>query len=268
MEGKTVIVTGGAGGIGAEVCRAFAREGAAVAVADLDVARAQALAGDLSYRGGDGLGVQVDVRSEESVDAAVQRVVERFGRLDYLVYCAGNNIKSPLLDMTLEQWRSSLDTHLTGAFLFCRAVGRRLVEQDEGGRVVLMSSVAAMTPVPERGAYSPAKAGLSNLASLLSLEWARYKINVNAVCPGVTETPMTEMVYKRDPGLQAQRLKKMPMGREVLPEEIADLVLFLCSDKSTYINGASIPIEGGFLYSGFMPEPEKKGGLPRRSQRN
>jgi len=256
MKGKTAIVTGGAGGIGAVVCRAFAREGAAVAVADIDAASAQTVADDIASRGGDGLGVEVDVCSEESVDAAVQRVVERFGRLDFLVYCAGNNIKSPLLDTTLEQWRSTLDTHLTGAFLFCRAVGRQLVDRGEGGRVVLMSSVAAMTPAPDRGAYSPAKAGLSNLAKLLSLEWARYKINVNAVCPGVAKTPMTEMVYKRDPALQAQRLKRMPMGREVLPEEIADLVLFLCSDKSTYINGASIPIEGGFLYSGFMPEPE------------
>ena len=256
MKGKTAIVTGGAGGIGAEVCHAFAREGAAVAVADLDAVRAQSVADDVASRGGEGLGVQVDVCSEESVEAAVQRVVERFGRLDFLVHCAGNNIKSPLLDMTLEQWRSSLDTHLTGAFLFCRAVGRRLVEQGEGGRVVFMSSVAAMTPVPERGAYSPAKAGLSSLAKMLSLEWARYKINVNAVCPGVAKTPMSEMVYKRDPALRAQRLKRMPMGREVLPGEIADLVLFLCSDKSTYINGASILIDGGFLYSGFMPEPE------------
>lgn len=92
---------------------------------------------------------------------------------------------------------------------------------------------------------------------MLSLEWARYKINVNAVCPGVALTPMTEMVYAREPGLRAQRLKRTPMGREVLPSEVADLVLFLCSDRASFINGAAVPIDGGFLNSGFMPEPEE-----------
>lgn len=256
MKGKVVIVTGGAGGIGAEVCRTFARSGVAVAVADMDEARAEAVAIDVMALGADAIGVDMDVADEGSVRSAVDRAVERFGRVDFLVHCAGNNVKSPLLDMTLEQWRSSLDTHLTGAFLTCREAGRQMVKQGDGGRVVLMSSVAAMSPVPDRGAYSPAKAGLSNMARLLSLEWAQYGINVNAVCPGVAKTAMTEMVYKRDPDLQRQRLKRMPMGREVLPEEIADLVVFLCSDGATYINGASIPIDGGFLHTGFYPEPE------------
>jgi NAD(P)-dependent dehydrogenase (short-subunit alcohol dehydrogenase family) len=255
MKGKVVIVTGGAGGIGTEVCRAFAHQGVSVVVADMDEARAEAVAAELSGEGTGAIGVEMDVTDEGSVKTAVGSTVEYFGRVDYLVHCAGNNVKSPLLDMTLEQWRSSLDTHLTGAFLTCREAGRQMVKQGDGGRVVLMSSVAAMSPVPDRGAYSPAKAGLSNMARLLSLEWAQYGINVNAVCPGVAKTAMTEMVYKRDPALQRQRLKRMPMGREVLPEEIADLVVFLCSDGATYINGASIPIDGGFLHTGFFPEP-------------
>ena len=255
MNGKVAIITGGAGGIGAEVCRAFTRQGVAVVVADMDEDRAEAVAAEVAASGASALGVGMDVADEDSVKSAVGRTVERFGRVDFLVHCAGNNVKSPLLDMTLEQWRSSLDTHLTGAFLTCREAGRQMVKQGHGGRVVLMSSVAAMSPVPDRGAYSPAKAGLSNMARLLSLEWAQYGINVNAVCPGVAKTAMTEMVYKRDPDLQRQRLKRMPMGREVLPEEIADLVIFLCSDGATYINGASIPIDGGFLHTGFFPEP-------------
>ena len=255
MKGKVAIVTGGAGGLGSAICRGFASRGAAAAVADVDSERASQLSDDIISQGGSALGVQTDVTSPESVDAVVRRVVEHFGRIDFLVHCAGNNIKAPLLEMTLEQWRDALDTHLTGAFLFCKIVGKQLVRQGEGGRVVLMSSVAAMAPVPERGAYSPAKAGLINLAKLLSLEWARYDINVNAVCPGVALTPMTEMVYQRDPSLRAQRLKRTPMGREALPKEIADLVVFLCSDESAYINGAAIPVDGGFLNSGFMPEP-------------
>ena len=190
------------------------------------------------------------------MEAAVQRTVDHFGRVDYLVHCAGNNIRAPVLELTAEDWSRVLNTHLTGAFLFSKAVGKRLVEQGEGGRVVFMSSVAARAPVPERGAYTPAKAGLIGLAGVLSLEWAEYGINVNAVCPGMVLTPMTEMVYTREPALQAQRLKRMPAGREAYPEEIADLVLFLCSDKSAHISGTAIPIDGAFLNNGFMLERE------------
>ena len=254
MEGKVAIVTGGAGGIGSQVCKAFIGEGAGTAVADMDRERARDVGDELMSKGGSALPVQVDVTSRESVYAAVQRVVDHFGRVDFLVHCAGNNIKGSILEISLEQWNSSIDTHLTGAFLFCQAVGKQLVKQGDGGRVVLMSSVTAMSPVPERGAYSPAKAGLVNMAKLLSLEWARYNINVNAVCPGVANTPMLRMVYEREPWLRAQRLKRLPMGREALPEEIADLVVFLCSDRSSYINGTAIPVDGAWLNSGFMPE--------------
>ena len=256
MKDKVAIVTGGAGGIGTAICKSFAGRGAKVVVADMDLKVAGSVAEAIEADGGAALATQVDVTDEESVVSAVRGAVHEYGRVDYLVHCAGNNIKAPTLDLTLEQWRSSLDTHLTGAFLFCREAGRQMVEQGEGGRIVLMSSVAAMAPVPERGAYGPAKSGLINLAGMLSLEWARHGINVNAVCPGVALTPMTKMVYEREPELRAQRLKRMPLGREVLPEEIADLVLFLCSEQSRYISGVAVPIDGGFLNSGFMPEPD------------
>ena len=256
MEGKVAIVTGGAGGIGSAVCRAFAKAGVGVAVADMDGDRAGETAADVSSGGGKAIAVEVEVTSESSVVAAVRRTVDHFGRVDFLVHCAGNNIRAPVLELAAEDWSRVLDTHLTGAFLFSKAVGRRLVEQGEGGRVVFMSSVAATAPVPERGAYSPAKAGLIGLAGVLSLEWAEYGINVNAVCPGMVLTPMTEMVYKREPALRAQRLKRMPARREAYPEEVADLVLFLCSDRATHISGTAIPIDGAFLNNGFMLENE------------
>ena len=256
MKGKVAIVTGGAGGIGSAVCRAFASAGVGVAVADMDAARADETAAELSSDGGKVIGVEVEVSSERSVIAAVQKTIDHFGRLDFLVHCAGNNIRAPVLDLTVEDWHSVLDTHLTGAFLFSKAVGRRLVKQGKGGRVVFMSSVAATAPVPERGAYSPAKAGMIGLAGVLSLEWAEYGINVNAVCPGVVLTPMTELVYEREPALREQRLKRMPARREAYPEEVADLVMFLCSDRSAHISGAAIPIDGAFLNNGFMVESE------------
>lgn len=256
MQGKVAIVTGGAGGIGSAVCRAFAGAGVGVAVADMDATRAGETANDVSSRGGRAIGLEVEVTCEDSVEATVRQTVEHFGRIDFLVHCAGNNIRAPVLELSAEDWSRALNTHLTGAFLFSKAVGKRLVEQGDGGRVVFMSSVAARAPVPERGAYTPAKAGLIGLAGVLSLEWAEYGINVNAVCPGMVLTPMTEMVYKREPTLQAQRLKRMPAGREAYPEEVADLVMFLCSEKSAHISGTAIPIDGSFLNNGFMLERE------------
>ncbi len=256
MPSKVAIVTGGGGGIGSAVCKAFQRDGTATAVAELDLDKARTVADEIASAGGSSLAVEVDVTSQDSVQSAVQQTVDRFGRIDFLVHCAGNNILGSILDISLEQWQSSIDIHLTGAFLCCQAVGRQMVEQGSGGRVVLMSSVTAMSPVPERGAYSPAKAGLVNLAKLLSIEWARHNINVNAVCPGITTTPMVRLVNERQPWLQAQRLKRMPMGREASPEEVADLAVFLCGDGSTYINGTAIPVDGAWLNSGFLPEPE------------
>jgi NAD(P)-dependent dehydrogenase (short-subunit alcohol dehydrogenase family) len=237
------------------VSRAFAKEGVGVAVADVDGTRAEETAAKVVERGGQAIGIETQVASEPSVEAAVKTTVDHFGRVDFLVHCAGNNIRAPVLELSAQDWSSVLDTHLTGAFLFSKAVGRRLVQQGEGGRVVFMSSVAATAPVPERGAYSPAKAGLIGLAGVLSLEWAQYGINVNAVCPGMVLSPMTEMVYKREPALKEQRRKRMPAGREAYPEEVADLVLFLCSDRSAHISGAAIPIDGAFLNNGFMLEP-------------
>ena len=251
MEGKVAIVTGGAGGLGSEICRKFSEQGAAVAVADLNAESAAELARSIAADGSKAIPVQVEVTDEDSVIAAVRTVVGELGRVDYLVHCAGTNIRAPVLDMSLEQWHFSLEAHLTGAFLFCREAGKEMVAQGDGGSVVLMSSITALSPVPERGAYGPAKAALVNFAGQLGLEWAQFGINVNAVCPGVTLTPMTEMVYEREPDLRQQRLERFPIKREALPEEIADLVLFLCSDKARYINGVGIPIDGGFVNSGF-----------------
>lgn len=252
LDGRVAVVTGGAGGIGRTVCQHFVERGVRVTVADLAVDRATETA---TACGEDyAIGVQIDVVDPGSAADCVAVTVERFGRVDYLVHCAGNNIKGPALELSLEDWRSQLDTHLTGAFVFCQAVGRRLVAQGEGGRIVLLSSVAAWAPIPQRGAYSPSKAGLVSLAQMLSVEWAEHRINVNAVCPGVAKTPMTDMVYSRDPELKRTRRNRMPIPREVLPEEIADLIVFLCGGGSAYINGAAIPIDGGFLNSGFMPE--------------
>ena len=260
MKDRVAVVTGGAGGIGSAVCRAFAKEGVGVAIADMDGSRAGELANEIAATNddasGDAIAVEVEITSEQSVISAVERTIEHFGRVDFLVHCAGIIIKAPVLELSAQDWSKTLDTHLTGAFLFSKTIGRYLVEQGSGGRVVFISSVAAKAPMPERGAYTPAKAGLVGLAGVLSLEWAQYNINVNAICPGVVLTPATEAIYQRDPDLRTSRLKRTPSGHEVHPQEVADLVLFLCSDKASQINGTAIPIDGAFLNNGFMLEDD------------
>ena len=256
MKERVAVVTGGAGGIGSAVCRTFAEQGVGVAIADMDAVSATELVSEITATGSDAIAVEVEITSEQSVVAAVERTIEHFGRVDFLVHCAGIIIKAPVLELSAEDWSKTLDTHLTGAFLFSKVVGRYLVEQGSGGSVVFISSVAARAPVPERGAYTPAKAGLVGLAGVLSLEWSQYNINVNAVCPGVVRTPATEAIYEREPQLRTARLSRTPAGREVDPEEVADLVLFLCSDKASYINGTAIPIDGSFLNNSFILEGE------------
>ena len=251
LAGQVAVVPGGAGGIGSAVCRALAERGAAVMVADMNLRQAQRVAASLP-----GECAHAAAAVDVADDASVRAVVETRDRIDFLVYCAGNNIKAPSLELRPEQWRAALDGHLTGAFLFSQAVGRHLVARGSGGRIVFISSVGAWAPIPERGAYSPSKAALNNLAGMLAVEWGRYGINVNAVCPGVAATAMTTLVYNRDPALRDTRRKRMPIPREVYPEEIAALVAFLCGPGGNYINGAAIPIDGGFLQSGFMPEAE------------
>ncbi len=256
MKDRVAVVTGGAGGIGSAVCRAFSKEGVGVAIADMDGTRASKLADEITTTGSNAFAVEVEITSEQSVIWAVERTIEHFGRVDFLVHCAGIIIKAPVLELSAQDWSKTLDTHLTGAFLFSKTIGRYLVEQGSGGRVVFISSVAAKAPMPERGAYTPAKAGLVGLAGVLSLEWARYNINVNAICPGVVLTPATKAIYQRDPDLRTSRLNRTPSGREVHPQEVADLVLFLCSDKARQINGIAIPIDGAFLNNGFMLEED------------
>ena len=252
-NGRVALIAGGAGGIGSAVSAAFAKDGAHVVVADLDAGRAAQVAGNLD--GGPHSSLAIDVVDPNSVEGAVRHAVDQHGRVDFLAYCAGNNVKAPSLELTLEQWNSALNSHLTGAFLLSQAVARQLISQGDGGRIVYVSSVGAWAPIPQRGAYSPSKAALNSLAGMLSIEWAEHEILTNTVCPGMAETAMTTRVYERDPQLRDTRRKRMPIKREVRPDEIADLIVFLCSPRASYINGVAIPIDGGFLNSGFMPEP-------------
>ena len=251
LEGKVAVVTGGARGIGLAVASRYAREGAVVVIADVDGAAAADAAASLP---GTGHGVRVDVTDEESVAALGDTAIELGGRLDVVVANAGILVQAPALETSLEHWRRALEVNLTGAFVTCRELGRRLVEQGEGGRVVLSSSLFGLRGGRDNAAYSATKFGMIGLAQCLAAEWSGHGVLVNAVCPGQVDTPMMRQLFEDRAGLRgttpAQEEQRMlagiPIGRLAAAEEVADVYVFLASDLSSYVTGQAIAVDGGW----------------------
>jgi NAD(P)-dependent dehydrogenase (short-subunit alcohol dehydrogenase family) len=255
LTGKVAVVTGGARGIGLAVARRYVAEGAVVVVADVDGgAAADAAAGLVADLGGTAHGLRVDVTDEDSVAALGDATLELAGRLDVVVANAGVLVQAPALETSLEHWRRSLDVNLTGAFVTCRELGRRLVEQGEGGRVILSSSLFGLRGGRDNAAYSATKFGMIGLAQCLAAEWSTAGVLVNAVCPGQVDTPMLRELFTTRAGLrgttaeqeEAQMLTRIPIGRLASADEIADAYVFLASDLSRYVTGQAIVVDGGY----------------------
>ena len=242
FEGKVALVTGGGRGIGAATANLLAREGAKVAVSDMDVAPAQEVAGSIR-----GLAIACDVTDRAQVDAMVERTVKELGRLDILVACAGITRDNLLFKMTDEDWDAVIDTHLKGTFLCVRAAQKYMVEQ-KSGKIVLLSSTSALGNRGQTN-YSTAKAGLQGMARTLAIELGPFNINVNVVAPGFVETRMTRSTAERM-GIDFEAFKvgaasQIPLRRVGQPEDIASVIAFLCSDESSYISGQTIYVRGG-----------------------
>ena len=241
FEGKAAIVTGGGSGIGRAICQRLARDGARVAAADVNGDAAQSVAGEIG-----GLGVQVDVASEAAVTAMVEQAVARFGRLDFLVNCAGNAAFAPVAELSLADWQAVLDVHLTGAFLCSRAAIDHLLASK--GRIVSISSNYGFKGRAGGANYSAAKAGIVALTKVLAHELAP-DVTVNAVAPGPTDTPRWRRSME-DGGAgfeakRAQRVKDIPLGRLGEPDDIAGAVAFLLGDDAKWITGSVVHVNGG-----------------------
>ena len=244
FDGKVALVTGGGRGIGAATCALFAREGASVTVCDLDEGPAQEVAGPL---GKQGLAVACDVSRRDHVEAAIQKTLDAFGRLDILVCCAGITRDNLVHKMTDEDWDGVIDTHLKGTFLSAQAAQRVMVPQ-RYGKMVFLSSTSADGNRRQTN-YSTAKAGLQGMARTLAIELGPFGINVNAVAPGFIETRMTEATARRM-GVAWEDFKRAaaertPMRRIGQPVDIANVVGFLCSDESSFVSGQTIYVKGG-----------------------
>jgi 3-oxoacyl-[acyl-carrier protein] reductase len=241
-EGRKAFVTGAAGGLGLGVAKLFLAEGASVALADIrgaDDARAS-----LAKQGGRSLAVSVDVREPDSVEAAISEAWDAFGGLDVLVNCAGIYPSDLIVDMSIDAWDSVIDTNLKGPFLCSRLVVSRWIEEGVQGHIVNITSGAALRARPGAAHYCTSKAALEMLTRAFALEMAPHHIHVNAVSPGFFDVSSGVNQISRE--YVDAIVKTIPWGTGGQPQDIAEAVLFLCSDAAAYITGTSLRVDGGY----------------------
>ncbi len=241
LAGRVALVTGAARGIGRAIALTLGREGADVAVADLDEAGAGETAEAIRALGRRALPVRMDVSRADEVEAAVRRVAGELGPVDILVNNAGITRDAMLHRMTEEQFDQVIAIHLKGAWLCLRAVAPGMRER-RWGKVVSISSISGKTGIVGQTNYSAAKAGIVGLTRAAALELARYNVNVNAIQPGFIETAMTQAIPEE---IRTQAIAGIPLGRTGKPEDIANAVLFLVSEDSSFITGTVIEVTGG-----------------------
>ena len=247
LEGKVALVTGASRGIGRATARRFAAEGARVCLADLSVDGASAAAAEFVDEGMDALAVQLDVTRSTEVEAAVGKVVERYGRLDILVNNAGVTRDDLIYKMSGEDWSTVLNVHLNGAFL-CSQAAQKYMVQNRYGRIVNVSSTSALGNRGQAN-YSAAKAGLQGFTKTLALELGRYGVTVNSVAPGFIQTEMTRATAERM-GVDweefvVSRAKEIPVGRGGKPEDVASAILYFASEEASFVSGQVLYVAGG-----------------------
>ena len=242
IEGKTAVVTGGCSGIGLATARRFAEEGAKVVIGDLDDAKGPGIAEELG-----GTYVHVDVTDKEQVDALFKTAKDTYGSVDIAFNNAG--ISPPeddsILDTDLEAWKRVQDVNLTSVYLCCKAALPYMLEQKQGSIINTASFVAVMGAATSQISYSASKGGVLSMSRELGVQFAREGVRVNALCPGPVNTPLLQELFASDPERAARRLVHVPVGRFAEPEEMANAVLFLASDESSFITASTFLVDGG-----------------------
>jgi len=250
LQGKIALITGGARGIGFSIASALAREGATIAIADINIEGANAAADKLKAAGAQAHGFAVNVADARSVEGMMKDIVTQLGRLDILVNNAGVGGNTPFLETTLENWNRIISINLTGAFIVAQACAKQMVAQGHGGKIINIASLSGQRGGNGRAAYGSAKAGLELLTKVMAVELSEHGINVNNIAPGAIETDMAATAH--DAATRAAYNYLIPMVRYGTPEEIADAAVFLCSDEARYVQGHTLNVDGGFRAAGLM----------------
>jgi NAD(P)-dependent dehydrogenase (short-subunit alcohol dehydrogenase family) len=248
FENKVALVTGAGSGLGLATAKAFAESGASMALADTNEEAVRSAAKELSARGHKALAIQCDVADDAQVEAMIERTVAHFGRLDAAYNNAGvQNVAVEAADTTREDFDRVISINLRGVWS-CMKFELQQMRKQGSGAIVNCSSLGGLVGGSERGIYHAAKHGVLGFTKSAALEYAARGIRINAVCPGLIHTPMSDQMiaFGQADALKAME-KSIPMGRVGRPEEIANAVLWLCSDAAIYMTGQSISVDGGFI---------------------
>ena len=253
LNDRVILVTGGASGIGAALCRGFATEGAHVVIADLNASAATELAGEIVQAGGSAMGVAMDVTNREQVAAGIAEAVKAFGKLDAYFNNAGMNSPMKLLDVSEDNFNLIMKVNVLGVLIGMQEAAKQFIAQGGGGKIINTASIAGRTGFPSFAPYSAAKSAVISLTQSGARAWAGHNITVNGFAPGVVDTPLwvkldeeLEEIGEAD-GKMDKLSSQIILGRPALPEDIVPTGVFLAAEDSDYITGQIIPIEGGMI---------------------
>jgi NAD(P)-dependent dehydrogenase (short-subunit alcohol dehydrogenase family) len=249
LEGKRALVLGGTSGLGKSIARGFAEAGADVVAVSRRAEEVRKTAEEIRALGRRTLEATADVASRNDLQRVVDAMVKEFGRVDILVNSAGTTKRAPSLELADEDWNRILEVNLKGTWQACQIVGRVMKEQ-EFGRIINIASIMAFQSSHEVAAYCASKGGVLMLTRSLAAEWAKYRITVNALAPGVFETPLNRAILQ-DSGRKASILSRTPMRRYGRLEEIQGAAIFLASDSASFVTGEILAVDGGFLAQGI-----------------
>ena len=245
LKNKTIVITGASSGIGEAMAREYAARGARVVLGARSAEKLERLTDEIRRAGGAAAWCAADIVRPEECEALVETAVREFGGIDVLVHCAGIGDIERAEDFDEKTWRKVIDVNLTGSFFMAQAVGKQMIKAGNGGKIICMASQAGIVAIDKHVAYSASKAGIISMVKSLAYEWGRYGIQVNAISPTATETPI--IVGYWDVGeVHEKAIAGTPAGRFCKPEEIAAASFFLATEAANMITGANLVVDGGY----------------------
>lgn len=245
VSGKVALITGATGGFGHAAAMALAMAGVKVMATGRGMERLKPIVEEIEKEGGIAACSPGSPVEQVDVKRVVKETVDQFGSIDILITAAGVNKPNPIVEQPLEEWDMIMDANVKGTWLYCKEVGKVMINQGKGGKVILLSSTRGMLGMANYTAYSPSKAAVSLMAKSLGCEWGPHKINVNAIAPTVFRTALTQWMFDDD-AFYKNFLKRIPIGRLGEPEDFIGTVIFLSSRASDFMTGTTVYVDGGY----------------------